>query len=504
MKCFRCGSEVADGLRYCGYCGIPVTDPQASTMVVESQTEGLIERVRMVLTGEYEVEAELARGGMGIVFKAREVGLGRVVALKVLSPELSLNVRAAERFKREARMVADLDHASIVPVYRVGQIGDVLFIAMKFVEGRPLGKAVEVHGAVPIPVVLQVLRSASRALAYAHERGIVHRDVKGDNILVDHEGRVLVADFGVALRAADVTLTVDGSVIGTPAFMSPEQCLGKRAGPQSDQYSLGVVAFHMLAGAVPFSSETIAGYLQQHLSTPVPDIRPVRDDIPEGLVAVVNRTLAKEPTERFDTTRQMVEAIEAIPFSEAEQREGEEMLRRLAQGGDVATVSTRFVSPIPDAGTLVLKKGARSRRRAVVAVVTGTVLALVGGALWTGTRQARPTVAREVEPVGTDMAAVGATAPSTQPAGLEGPSSPAAAAANGRLRLSTTPPDAQILVDRRSVGVGIVYDLPVAAGTRRIQARSAGYVTYDTVVSFSADQLVNLGRVTLRARDNRP
>jgi len=270
MNCFKCGATVADDQRFCGRCGAVVSDPEAGTVIVESPEGGLFERVRTVLGGDFEVLEELARGGMGVVFRARELELGRAVAIKVLASELGITPRAAERFKREARMVAELEHPNIVPVYRVGQIADILFIAMKFIEGRSLGRILETHGALPVAVVLHVLRSVARPLSYAHDRGIVHRDVKGDNILIDGDGRVLVSDFGVALRSADVNLTIDGTVIGTPAFMSPEQCRGKRAGPQSDQYSVGIVAFQMLAGRVPFESETLAGFIQQHAASRSP------------------------------------------------------------------------------------------------------------------------------------------------------------------------------------------------------------------------------------------
>ncbi|HXV86048.1 MAG TPA: serine/threonine-protein kinase, partial [Gemmatimonadales bacterium] len=339
MTCGRCGASVAEGLRYCGYCGAAMQDPLASRPPRHSDPDQLVARVRAALSQEYHVESELARGGMGVVFKAREVERGRPVAIKVLTPELALHERAAERFKREARTVAELDHPGIVPVYRVGRSGEVLYIAMKFIDGRPLGRLIEAQGALPVPVVVHVLRSAAQALSYAHARGIVHRDVKADNILIDQGGHALMTDFGVALRAADVTLTIDGAVVGTPAYMSPEQCFGSRAGPQSDQYSLGVVAFVMLAGSAPFASETIAGYIQQHLSTPVPDMRPVRDDLPEALVAWVTRALAKDPRDRFETTQRMVDELEAVPISAAERREAQDTLRRLGRGEALARVS---------------------------------------------------------------------------------------------------------------------------------------------------------------------
>src|SRR5947209_12609885 len=234
MNCFRCGATIPDAARFCANCGTLVVDPQGATVVLETEDpEALFRQVRMVLAGEYEVESELARGGMGVIFKATEVGLRRAVALRVLPPERGLSVKVAERFKREARMVAELDHPNIIPVYRIGQLGGIFFIAMKFIEGRSLGLMIDTQGPLPVPVALQVLRGATRALAYAHDRHIIHRDIKGGNILVDHEGRVLVSDFGVALRASDVNLTADGTVIGTPPFMSPEQCAGRRTGPQS-------------------------------------------------------------------------------------------------------------------------------------------------------------------------------------------------------------------------------------------------------------------------------
>src|SRR5438093_979309 len=153
------------------YVGTPVSDPQSATVVLPSETgDDLLQRLRLVLAGEYEVEQELARGGMAVVYRATEVGLGRVVALKVLPPDLGLTPRAVERFKREARMVAELDHPNIIPVFRVGQSGTILYIVMKFVEGLALDAILEAQGALPVHTVLYVLRGATRALAYAHER----------------------------------------------------------------------------------------------------------------------------------------------------------------------------------------------------------------------------------------------------------------------------------------------------------------------------------------------
>ena len=487
VNCFKCGATVAEGQKFCGRCGVLVSDPDAGTVIVDPPEGGLLQRVRMVLGGDFEVTEELARGGMGVVFRAREVELGRAVAIKVLAAELGITPRAAERFKREARMVAELGHPNIVPVYRVGQIADILFIAMKFIEGRSLGRILETHGALPVPVVLHVLRSVTRPLAYAHGRGIVHRDVKGDNILVDSDGRVLVSDFGVALRSADVNLTIDGTVIGTPAFMSPEQCRGKRAGPQSDQYSVGVVAFQMLAGRVPFDSETLAGFIQHHLFTMHPDLRGARDDVPADLLATINRALAKDPEQRFASTRDMLDAIEAVPFSEADRREAEDVLRNLAQGVAVDRVATRDIRTFSQSPTMALSVARRSRRL-VGLVAGGVVVALGVTVLAVAPRNAPPAAAPDTTHT-----------PASPPPPAASNRPPAPRVPSGTLRILTTPPDAVILIDGQRAGVGSVIDRAVPVGRRRIQARAPGYASYDTTVDVAVGALVNLRRVTLRA-----
>jgi len=502
IKCFGCGAAAPETSRFCGNCGRQIADPHVATLVDDTASQDdLLGRLRRIMAGEFRVERELARGGMGVVFKGTEEHLGRTVALKVLSPELGVTARAAERFKREGRMVAELEHPNIVPVYRVGQLGGTLFIAMKFIEGRSLDEITASQGALPIPVVLHVLRSAARSLAYAHERDIVHRDVKAANILLDRDGRVLVSDFGVALRASDVTLTVDGAVIGTPGYMSPEQCAGKRATPQSDQYSLGVVAFQMLTGALPFRAESLPGIMHHHFFTPLPSVRFARDDIPADLLRIVERLMAKAPGDRFPTTRQLLEELEALPFGEAERNEGEGLLRRLTAGGMVARVATRSMPPLPDAPTLGVdgiapRRGERSRwsRRRWAALVAG--LALAGVAAWTALGPAR---GGAVPSVDTAARIAPAETVAAQPAASRPPAPPAPRpVATGKLRVLTSPADAAILIDGRQRGVGGVLDLPVQAGRRRLEVRARGYVSFDTILTIASDSTVSLGRITLR------
>jgi serine/threonine-protein kinase len=293
--------------------------------------EALLASVRRALAADYDVEREVGRGGMAVVFKGREKELERTVALKVLPPDLAPVASIAERFKREARLAASLDHPNIIPVYRVGHTGGVLYMAMKYIDGRALDGLVASQGPLPLPVVLTVLRATARAMAYAHEHGIVHRDIKGANILIDRNGRVVVSDFGIARAMESAALTATGLMIGTPHYMSPEQCAGKPAGAQADQYSLGIVAYQLLTGAVPFDSDSLPEILQQHCFTPPPDPSIVRPDSPAILTAIVHRLMSKEPEQRFSSSNELVSALDNIPFTESERAAGESALKALVR-----------------------------------------------------------------------------------------------------------------------------------------------------------------------------
>lgn len=503
VKCFGCGTQVPETSRFCGNCGRLVVDPNTSTVVDHVAEDTLLDRLRRVLAGDFEVERELARGGMGIVFRAVDEQAKRPVALKVLSPELGLTARAAERFKREGRMVAELEHPNIVPVYRVGQIGGILFIAMKFVEGRSLDEILDAQGPLPVPAIVLVLQAAARALAFAHERSIIHRDVKAANILLDRDGRVMVTDFGVALRASDITLTADGAVIGTPGYMSPEQCAGQRATPQGDHYSLGMVAFQMLTGRLPFHAETLAGIMHHHFFTPLPDVSVARDDVPPALAHIIARLTAKKPADRYPTTRDLLTELESLPLETAARREGEQLLRRLAIGDAVAGVTTRELPALPDSPTLQFAAAARrSNLRKVRAwAAAASVVAVLGLAGWIVLRPAAGAGKNSLGGAVLRDDSVGAPVSAAVPAPAPARPRPAA---TGLLRLLTSPSDAEILIDGRARGTGAVLDLPLATGTRRLQIRARGYVPFDTTITVSAGGTVSLGRITLRVPEQGP
>ncbi len=348
--CPKCRADVAIGLRFCGLCGAEVTDPTSATVTFVAQSpDPLLAQMRLVLGGEYEIERECGRGGMAAVFKALDVSLRRPVALKVMLPGAATGGAVGERLRREARRAAALDHPNIVPIYKVGASGGIHYIVMKFIEGRPLDQIIEGQGALPIDVVVAVLRATASALAYAHERGTVHRDIKSSNILIDQEGRVYVSDFGLARAAEDTQVTPSGAVVGTPQFMSPEQCAGTVVGPQGDQYSLGIVGFHMLAGSAPFEASSVLAVVQHHYFTPPPDLRDIRQDLPDTLLEVISRLVEKDPARRFINTYDLVTVLEALPFHADDQRVAKDILRRLARGYRVPIVHTDALPPLPDA-----------------------------------------------------------------------------------------------------------------------------------------------------------
>jgi hypothetical protein len=264
------------------------------------------------LAGRYSLERELGRGGMGIVYLAREVRLDRLVAIKLLPPVLAAQAPLRERFLREARTAARLSHPNIVPIHAVDEAGGFVFYAMAYVEGETLAHRVEVRGPVPPQVAARILREVAWALAYAHDKGVIHRDVKPENILVEQgSGRALVADFGIAHLAQAGGDTGAGEVLGTPDFMSPEQASGEPVDGRSDLYSLGVVGFYALSGRPPFAGATARAVMAKHLTQAAPPVSSLAAAVPPRLAAAVDRCLAKDPGERFASGEDLAAALGA-------------------------------------------------------------------------------------------------------------------------------------------------------------------------------------------------
>jgi len=266
------------------------------------------ELLRKETEGQYTIQRLLGKGGMAVVYLAREVHLARNVAIKVLPPELTFG-HGVERFKREAKTAAALDHPNIIPVYRVSTEGTLFWYAMKYLEGQSLEQLLKDRGTVPLDLTIEILRQVGDALDYAHERKVVHRDMKPANVMLDNRNRVVVTDFGIAKALSEGTLTASGSVIGTPYFMSPEQGMGKMVSGASDQYSVGVMAYRMLAGRVPFEGDSAIDVLHKHCMVQPPPLENAAPGLPRHVYLAVHRALDKKGENRFPTVRAFIDAV---------------------------------------------------------------------------------------------------------------------------------------------------------------------------------------------------
>ena len=324
--------------------------------------KSLAGRLIQALGSSYTVEGELGRGGMGVVYKARDERLKRQVAIKVLPPELAFREEIRIRFLREAETAARLSHPHIVPIHSVGEGPDgLVYFVMAFVDGESVAGKLKRRGRLPSEEARRIMLETSDALGAAHALGIIHRDVKPDNILLEgSRGRVVVTDFGIAKALSSTTvsatLTATGVAIGTPHYMSPERAAGDREiDGRSDIYSLGVVSYQMLTGELPFQAPTVPGILMKHITERAPLVTEKCDDCPDDLAACVMRSLEKDPEDRWPTADALRRALEARSAT---------MYRSSRPSAGAAARASRFPPPAfpvprsPDVG------GGRGRRPA--------------------------------------------------------------------------------------------------------------------------------------------
>ena len=345
----------------------PATGPQGA------QRSGEIASIASALAAEYDVIEELGRGGMAIVFRARDVALQRDVALKVLPLTHTLDGEFVERFQQEARTAAQLEHPHIVPIHRVGSLGGVTFFTMKLLRGRTLSELLHERRTLPASDVRRVLREVGSALAYAAKQGVVHRDIKPDNIMCDDDGRFIVTDFGIARSAAAPRLTATGMSLGTPRYMSPEQARAKPLDGRSDIYSLGVVAYQCLVGRVPFEGDEAFAILYSHIHSPPP--RPALETAEAWeLFEVVERMLAKAPARRVQSGDELVRLMDAL---EVRARTG--VPATMGRALPVTVASRALERAVPEARAWGSRVWAWTRRvmgairRGVVSLMRGSV-----------------------------------------------------------------------------------------------------------------------------------
>jgi serine/threonine protein kinase len=288
----------------------------------EPSSKPLPARLAGALGSAYTIEGEIGRGGMGVVYRARDERLQRRVAIKVLPPELAFQQDIRERFTREAQTAARLSHPHIVPIHTVGEGEGLVYFVMGYVDGESVAARIRRRGQLPVEEARRIMSETADALSAAHSVSVIHRDIKPDNILLEgSRGRVMVTDFGIAKAlstASGATLTGIGVAIGTPAFMSPEQAAGERdIDGRSDLYSLGIVTYQMLTGDLPFSAPSVAAILMKQITEPAPDLRRKRPDIPEDLALAVARCLEKDPANRWPTADALRRALESrtiVPY----------------------------------------------------------------------------------------------------------------------------------------------------------------------------------------------
>src|SRR3989442_1564167 len=252
----------------------------------------------------------VGKAGMAAVFLANDLTLEREVAIKVLPPDVAQDEQVVRRFQQEAKTAAKLDHPNIIPIYRVESEGGLNYFVMKYISGTSLEDLLEKRQPLAFDHIQRVLWEAACALGHAHQRGVVHRDVKPANIMFDHHGSVMLTDFGIskALQAA-TGFTATGMIIGTPHYMAPEQAKGQTVDGRADQYSLGIVGYRMLTSELPFSGDSVHTILYKHIFEEVPLAKTRRADVPDFLSSAIARALSKEPEHRFPTMEEFATAV---------------------------------------------------------------------------------------------------------------------------------------------------------------------------------------------------
>jgi eukaryotic-like serine/threonine-protein kinase len=481
-ECQHCHTPVPESSRYCSVCGADQTG--GGGPATGAGSAALLIRLQRMVEGKYKIERMLGRGGMGTVYLAHDLTLDREVAIKVLFPDAAQDEQGVLRFQQEAKTAARLDHPNIIPIYRVESEAGLNYFVMKYVSGTSLEDVLEENQPLATDYIQRVLWEAACALGHAHSRGVVHRDVKPANIMFDHDGRVMLTDFGIskALQAA-TGFTATGMIIGTPHYMAPEQAKGQSVDGRADQYSLGVVGYRMVTGELPFAGDSIHTVLYKQIFEHAPPAKSRRPEIPDHVSAAIGRAMSKDPDERFATTEAFATAV--LP----------EQPVRAAQPGRPSTRPTLRPRVSPDAPTELSAAMAplaaalnQKKKKSKVPLVVGSVVvaaAALGGylALGRGTHASHePPVAR----VDTVRVQDSVTVPAP-PAG-ERPAPPPVAA-QGYITVNADP-YGELYVDGVDVGPTPVVRYAVPAGVHTIKVVREGYKQVGEKVQVDAGNTV--------------
>jgi serine/threonine protein kinase len=337
------------------------------------------------LSGRYRLEARIGAGGMSTVYRALDETLERRVAIKLLNREVTSDSDELERFRREARAVAQLSHPHVVGVIDASEDDGRPYIVFEYVEGETLKERIRRLGRLPIPEAVAYAIEIARALDAAHARQIVHRDVKPQNVLIDEEGSAKVTDFGIARTLDEEGLTADGRVIGTTDYVSPEQALGQRVTGQSDLYSLGIVLYEMLTGEVPYKGDSQVAVAMQHVREPLPDVQRARPEVSAALASVVDRATAKRPVDRYRNDAELIAELEDVLGIET------------ARSGSATGEATAVLRTLPSQSQRVVPFRLRHRVVAVLLLVIAAA-ATAGILVWLGGRAHRGPPSLPIKP----------------------------------------------------------------------------------------------------------
>ncbi len=510
MYCARCGTQNKDTAKFCDSCGLDLTAATPTGARIEAPEITEIDMVRQELTEEYEILDELGRGGMAIVFKAKEKQLDREVAIKVLPFSLAFDKEFVERFQREARTSAKLEHPNIIPIYRVGKSGRVIYFVMKFLRGKPLSSVLAARGSLPPAEIRRILVDVARALAYAHKKEIVHRDIKPDNIMFDEHGHAVVTDFGIAKAASGGKLTGTGMSIGTPHYMSPEQAKAQPLDGRSDLYSLGVVAYQCLTGGVPFDGEDSFSIGYKHIMEEIPT--PALEN-PEKrqLFEIIRKIMAKLPQHRFQNADELIGVLEggrSVSFT----TDATQAMPSMSRMASSPTTPLPRASGRPQAGVPSTTAGEPARRSVLSALLLWLVIvgAVFGGGGFyaykkglifaaktnppadTTAKAADTTIARDTA-THRDSAGGVAAVDTSRTAIVRPPPPPSGPP--GRLVLQGVPRGARISIEGQPVNSSQV-DLP--SGVHHLTVRAAGYQTFDRQITITPGETFTM-RVVMQS-----
>ncbi|HEX5376672.1 MAG TPA: protein kinase [Solirubrobacterales bacterium] len=319
-----------------------------------------------VLSGRYRLEAKLGSGGMSTVYLASDQTLDRSVAVKVMHREMSEQADQLERFRQEARSVAKLSHPNVVSVIDAGEDGGHPYIVFEYVEGETLKQRIARDGALPPQEAIAYAIEVARGLSVAHARNMVHRDIKPQNVLIDAEGRAKLTDFGISRQLEQDGMTATGRVLGTTDYVAPEQAMGRKVDPRSDVYSLGVVLYEMLVGQVPFQAESQVGVAMKHVNEELPDVQRRRPEVSAAVALVVERSTAKDPSQRYQHVGEMIDDLSTALEVEA------------ARAGSTTGEATSVLDAVPPPKRKLSGRGRWSWATiALVLVVAGGALGAV-------------------------------------------------------------------------------------------------------------------------------